>query len=153
MREIRQRIVGVIGASKCSRSIAAIAEHVGKGIAERGDILICGGLGGVMEAACKGAKARGGLTVGILPGNDKTSANPWVDIPIATGFGYARNLVIVQSSDGIIAISGSYGTLSELAFASKLGVPLVGISTWEIEAPIIKVETAEEALKELYSII
>lgn len=151
MREIKPRLVGVIGASECSRKIAEIAVEIGRGIAEKGDILICGGLGGVMLAACKGAKQGGGLTVGVLPGNEKTSANPYVDIPIVSGFGYARNLIIVQSSDGIIAIAGSYGTLSEIAFASKIGVPLVGVFTWEIDAPIIRAETAHKALTELYA--
>lgn len=151
MRGIRARLIGVIGASECSRGIAQVAEKIGKGIAERGDILICGGLGGVMEAACKGAKHGKGLTVGILPGREKDSANPYVDIPIASGLGYARNIIIVQSSDGIIAVGGRFGTLSEIAFACKLEIPLVGISTWAIEAPIIRASTPDEALEKLYS--
>jgi len=141
----------VIGASQCSRRAVEIAEEVGRGIAERGDIVVCGGLGGVMEAACRRAKQGGGITVGILPGADRKAANQYVDIPIATGFGSARNLVIVQSCDGLVAIEGGYGTLSEIAFASKLQVPMVGIRTWEVEVPLVRVRDAREALRELYS--
>lgn len=126
------KIIGVIGGSTCPEDIYNIAFEVGKHIAKSGNILICGGLGGVMEAACKGAKSENGLTIGILPGTDKTSANPYVDIPIVTGMDIARNAIIVRSSDGIIAINGEYGTLSELAFAGVLGKPVVCIKSWDI---------------------
>jgi len=151
MKGSNPRLIGVIGASQCSHDLAEIAQEIGKGIAERGDVLICGGLAGVMEAACRGAKQAGGLTVGILPGAERTSANPYVDLPIVSGLSYARNLIIVQSSDGIIAIGGRYGTLSEIAFACQLDIPLVGISTWEIGVPILRASTPEEALELLYS--
>jgi uncharacterized protein (TIGR00725 family) len=151
MPETSGRLIGVIGGSQCSGDISRIAEAVGRGIAHRGDILVCGGLGGVMEAACKGAKLQGGLTLGILPGGDRLSANRYVDIPIVSGLGHARNLIIVQSSHGIVALAGGYGTLSEIAFASLLEVPIVGIRTWGIEAPILRAESAEEALERLYS--
>ena len=125
-------IVAVVGASRCTPQEAEIAEAVGRELARRGAILICGGRGGVMEAACRGAKAGGGRTVGILPGTSRHQANPYVDIPIVTGLGEARNLIIVRSADAVIAVGGEYGTLSEIAFALKLGVPVVGLGTWEL---------------------
>jgi uncharacterized protein (TIGR00725 family) len=96
-------------------------------------VLVCGGLGGVMEAACKGAKGSGGTTVGILPGTDRTAANPYVDTAIATGLGEARNAIVARSADALIAIGGAYGTLSEIAFALKAGKRVVGLGTWEVE--------------------
>jgi uncharacterized protein (TIGR00725 family) len=96
-------------------------------------VLICGGLGGVMEAACRGAKQTGGTTVGILPGDDRSAANPYVDIVIPTGLGEARNAIVVRSADALIAIGGAYGTLSEIAFALKAGKRVVGLGTWEVE--------------------
>lgn len=125
-------IVGVIGAGTCDTKTAALAEAVGRGLAERGAAVVCGGLEGVMAAACRGAKSAGGLTIGILPGNSRADANPWVDIPIATGLGEARNIIIVRTAQAIIAVGGEYGTLSEIAFALKLGVPVVGLNTWQL---------------------
>ena len=116
MEQDRLRIA-VIGASQCSKKIAAVAEGVGRQLARKEAILICGGLGGVMEAACKGASAEGGLTIGILPNENHRSANPYVQIPIVTGLGYARNLAVVRSAQAVIAIDGSYGTLTEIGFA------------------------------------
>jgi uncharacterized protein (TIGR00725 family) len=127
-----KKIIGVIGGSTCSEEIYNIAYQVGRHIAKKGYLLISGGLGGVMEAACKGAKSEQGLTIGILPTNDKNSANPYVDIPIVTGMGEARNIIIVKSADGIIAIDGGYGTLSELAFCGILNLPVVLIKSWDI---------------------
>ena len=147
---IRKRVIGVVGASVCSNEISKIAEEVGREIARRGAVLICGGLGGVMESACKGAKEAGGLTIGVLPSKERRSANPYVDLPIATGFGEGRNVIIVHSCDGIIAISGQYGTLSEIAFALNLGLPIVGISTWEIDVPIVRAKGAKEAVDLLF---
>jgi len=125
-------IIAVVGAGQCTPQEAEIAEAVGQELARRGAILICGGRGGVMEAACRGAKASGGQTVGILPGVSRYEANPYVDVPIVTGLGEARNLIIVRSADAVIAVGGEYGTLSEIAFALKLGVPVVGLGTWEL---------------------
>ena len=125
-------IIAVVGAGQCTPQEAEIAEAVGQELARRGAILICGGRGGVMEAACHGAKASGGQTVGILPGVSRYEANPYVDVPIVTGLGEARNLIIVRSADAVIAVGGEYGTLSEIAFALKLGVPVVGLGTWEL---------------------
>jgi uncharacterized protein (TIGR00725 family) len=142
----RSKVIGVIGASSCSRDIAEIAEKVGEEIARRGALLICGGRGGVMEAACRGAKREGGTTIGILPGKKTAAANDYVDIAIATGLGEARNAVIVNSADGVVAISGSHGTLSEIAFALKLGKPIAGISTWDVDERIEKAGDAMEAV-------
>ena len=115
-------------------------------------MLVCGGRGGVMAAACRGAKSAGGLTVGILPGGDAGEANPWVDVPIATGMGEARNTIVVRSAEAVIAIGGAYGTLSEIAFALRWGKRVVGLGTWELArggAPdrgIIRAETPEEVV-------
>ncbi|MEO0301462.1 MAG: TIGR00725 family protein [candidate division WOR-3 bacterium] len=122
-----QKLIGVIGGSTCTKEIYEIAYEVGKNIAKSGNILICGGLSGVMEAACRGAYEAGGLTIGILPGDSKEESNKWVKIPIITGMGMARNVIIVKSSDAVIAIDGEYGTLMELAICSKLNKPLVKI--------------------------
>lgn len=125
-------LVAVIGAASCDEKVAALAREVGREIARRGAILVCGGRGGVMEAACQGAKAEGGLTVGILPGVDRREANPYVDVPIVTGLGEARNAVIARTADVVIAIHGGYGTLSEIGLALKMGKPVVGLHTWEL---------------------
>lgn len=127
-----KRFIGVIGASQPPEELLPVAEKVGEEIARRGGILICGGMGGIMEWACKGAKKRGGLTVGILPSMTREDANPFVDIPIVTGVGYARNVIVVLSSQAIIAIGGAYGTLTELAFALHFNIPVVGIRTWHL---------------------
>lgn len=131
---MRKRI-SVVGPSQADASALALAEQVGGEIAERGAILICGGLGGVMEAAARGAKRRGGLTVGILPTPDPASANPFIDIPIATGLGETRNLIVARAADAVIAIAGGYGTLSEIAFALRFKIPVIGLGTWQLTAP------------------
>jgi uncharacterized protein (TIGR00725 family) len=147
-----KKIIGVIGGSTCSEEIYNIAYQVGRHIAKKGYLLISGGLGGVMEAACKGAKSEQGLTIGILPTNDKNSANPYVDIPIVTGMGEARNIIIVKSADGIIAIDGGYGTLSELAFCGILNLPVVLIKSWDIGIGI-KEDDPEKAVDLLIKLI
>jgi hypothetical protein len=124
--------VAVVGGGRCSAEESALAEAVGRGLAEAGAALICGGLGGVMEAACRGARAAGGLTIGVLPGVSAGDANPYVDIPLVTGLGEARNLLIVRTAAAVIAVGGEYGTLSEIAFALKLGRPVIGLNTWEL---------------------
>ncbi len=140
--------IGVIGAVSCPVQIANIAEKVGQYIAQNNAVLVCGGMGGVMEAACRGAKDAGGTTIGILPTEDKNSANHYVDIVIPTDMGHARNIIIVRSSDVIIAISGGYGTLSEIAIAHRLNVPVIGLYTWEHESlKIHKCSDPEEAIK------
>ncbi len=124
--------VAVIGSASCDEHVAAQAREVGQELARRGAVLVCGGRGGVMEAACQGAKAGGGTTVGILPGTDRREANPYVDIPIVTGLGEARNAIVVRTADAVIAVSGGYGTLSEIGLALKMGRPVVGLGTWEL---------------------
>jgi len=109
-----------------------VAEAVGRGVAEAGAVLVCGGRDGVMEAACRGAKARGGLTVGILPGLDRSEANAFVDVAVPTGMGETRNALVVRAADVVIAVDGGYGTLSEIALALVAGTPVVGIGTWEL---------------------
>lgn len=141
-----RRYIGVIGAGECDAELGRLAEAVGRGIAETGAVLVCGGIGGVMDAACGGAKAAGGMTVGILPGPDRSGANECVDIAIATGIGEARNLAIIRTSDVLIAVGGSYGTLSEIGFALKMGKKVVGLKTWEIKG-IVLAATAEEAVQ------
>jgi uncharacterized protein (TIGR00725 family) len=125
--------LAVVGSASCDAETAALAEEVGQEIAHHGAVLICGGRGGVMEAACRGARSAGGTTVGILPGTDRSQANRYVDIPIITGLGEARNVLVVRSADAVIAVSGGYGTLSEIALALKMGRPVVGIQTWELQ--------------------
>jgi uncharacterized protein (TIGR00725 family) len=121
------------------------AEEVGRLLAERGAMVVCGGLGGVMEAACRGARAGGGTTIGILPGLSRSDANPFVDVVIPTGLGEARNALVVRAADAVIALGGGYGTLSEIALALKAGKRVVGLGTWEIEG-VLAVEDAEAAV-------
>ncbi len=129
---VNSKLVAVIGGGQCSKEEARVAEEVGRELARRGAILVCGGLGGVMEAACRGSSAEGGITVGILPGESRQAANPHVQIPIVTGIGYARNVAVVKSAQAVIAIGGSYGTLSEIAHALQSGIPVIGLNTWSL---------------------
>lgn len=125
-------ILAVIGSGRASADEVALAELVGREVANSQSVLICGGLGGVMEGAAKGARQEGGLTVGILPGNSGSDANEWIVIPIATGMGEARNVIVVSAADAVIAVGGGYGTLSEIGHALKLGRPVVGLGTWDL---------------------
>ena len=138
--------VGVIGAGECDAELARLAEDVGRRIAEAGAVLVCGGMGGVMEAACRGAKAAGGTTIGILPGPDRADANRYVDVAIATGINEARNLAIIRTADALVAVGGSYGTLSEIGFALKAGKKVVGLRTWDIKG-VVPAVTAEDAVR------
>ena len=124
--------ISVIGASNCSAKESKLAEEVGRELARRGAIVICGGLNGVMEAVCRGAKSEGGLTIGILPSNNRRDANPYVDIPIITGIGYARNSIVAKSGQAVIAVGGKYGTLSEIAYALQDKIPVIGLGTWKL---------------------
>jgi uncharacterized protein (TIGR00725 family) len=121
------------------------AEEVGREIARRGAVLVCGGLSGAMEAACRGARGAGGTTIGILPGLDRRAANDYVDIALPTGMGELRNGLIVRGADVVIAVAGEFGTLSEVAFALKTGVPVVGIDTWRLARADGEVEAIERA--------
>ncbi|SES90724.1 hypothetical protein SAMN04488587_1502 [Methanococcoides vulcani] len=126
--------IGVIGAGSCNNRVAGLAEAVGAEIAKNNAILICGGLGGVMEAAAKGCKAEGGQAIGILPGNRKEDANEYIDLVIVTAMSHARNAIIAQSCDALIAVDGEYGTLSEIALSLKMGKPVVTLeSKWDVE--------------------
>ena len=138
--------IGVIGTSQANNEELKIAEEVGREIAKKNGILVCGGEGGVMEAVCKGAKSADGLTVGIIPGFSARDANAYVDFPIVTGMSHARNIIVVRTSNAIIAIGGGYGTLSEIAFAIRLGVPIIGLNTWEVSSEIKSVTTPKEAV-------
>ncbi len=144
--------VSVIGGSRCSRREAELAEEVGAELARRGVTLVCGGLSGVMAAACKGAHSAGGTTVGILPGSRREDANPDVDIPIVTTIGEARNVIVVCSGQAVIAICGEYGTLSEIAYALRSRIPVIGLNTWslskgrQLDSSIIVAQSAKDAV-------
>ena len=151
-------MVAVIGGAQCSSEDAALADEVGRELANHGAVLVCGGLTGIMEAACRGAVANGGLTIGLLPSDDPATANSYVRIPIATGVGYARNIAVVNSSRAIIAIDGDYGTLTEIAFALKKAIPVVGLNTWSLsrkgqeEKSIIRAKDATDAVEKAISL-
>jgi uncharacterized protein (TIGR00725 family) len=139
--------IGVIGSHRCDRAVADLARRVGELIARARAVLVCGGLGGVMQAAAEGAREAGGVTVGILPGTDAGDANPGVVIAIPTGLGEARNALVVGASDAVIAIAGGWGTLSEAAFCLKNGVPLIGLETDLPPLPLPEAESAEGAVE------
>jgi uncharacterized protein (TIGR00725 family) len=153
MKLTRKLRLAVIGPSDADAATLALAEDVGTEIARHGAILICGGLSGVMESAARGARQAGGLTVGILPGTDARDANAYIDVPVVTGMGEARNVIIARTADAVIAIGGAYGTLSEIALALRGGVPVVGLGTWQLRAPdgsvppIVSTRTATDAVQ------
>lgn len=144
--------IGVIGERVCNEKTRQIAERVGRLLAENGAVLVCGGMGGVMEAASHGAVLANGVVLGIIPGLSREDANPYLTFSVVTGMGEGRNIILVRSCDAIIAIGGSYGTLSEIAFAHKLDIPVVGINTWslkregQIDRKIIQVSCENEAV-------
>ncbi len=147
-----KKTISVIGGSKASDEELRLAEETGREIAIKGAILVCGGQSGVMEAACRGAHQAGGITVGILPGDKRSSANRFVAIPIVTGMGYGRNVIVAKSAQAVIAVGGSYGTLSEISYALQFGIPVIGLNTWEftkdgeLDKSIIRAQTAVEAV-------
>jgi uncharacterized protein (TIGR00725 family) len=144
--------VAVIGAGAASADEERAAEAVGRGLAERGAVVVCGGLGGVMEAACRGAKSAGGTTVGILPGTRRRDANPHVDIALPTGLGELRNGLVVRAADVLIAVGGEFGTLSEIALGLKAGKTVVGLDAWELArsgkpvAAVVRATSPEDAV-------
>jgi len=147
MKDIRKRTrIAVIGGSRAGRQALDTALEVGRLIARSGAVVVCGGLGGVMEAASRGAREEGGLVIGILPGGSGADANPWVDIPIATGLGYTRNSLVVMNADAVIAVDGEYGTLSEIAYGLIHGKKVVGLGTWEVKG-VTAASTPEEAVR------
>ena len=154
-----KKFIAVIGGGQCSTEEARLAEEVGRELAKRGVILVCGGLGGVMEAACRGASLEGGITIGILPGDNRQAANDYVQIPIITGIGYARNIIVVKSAQAVIAIGGSYGTLSEISHALQSGIPIIGLNTWALskngleDNSIIPAQSSAEAVGKALNLI
>jgi uncharacterized protein (TIGR00725 family) len=141
----RTPYIGVVGPGDASPADLARAEEIGAGLADLGAVVVTGGLGGVMEAACRGARSRRGHTLGILPGDDRDAANGWVEIAVATGMGELRNGLVVRASDALVAIGGGHGTLSEIALALRLGRPVVGLGTWGVHG-IDDVITPVEAI-------
>jgi uncharacterized protein (TIGR00725 family) len=138
--------VALVGPGEATAEQLELAEQVGRGLADQGAVLVCGGLGGVMAAACRGVCEGGGITLGLLPGFDRGAANEWVQIAIPTGLGELRNGLVVRCADALIAVGGAYGTLSEVALALKTSVPVVGLGTWEIEG-IHRAGSADEAVE------
>lgn len=145
--------VSVIGSANCGSHIAALAEEVGRLLAAGGAVLVCGGRGGVMEAACRGAQGGGGITVGLLPGAKSSEGNPYLTVPIPTGLGHARNALVVLAGQAVIAIGGGYGTLSEIGVALKMGRKVIGLETWRMTdshgqvAAVLEVGTAKKAVE------
>jgi uncharacterized protein (TIGR00725 family) len=150
----RERYIAVVGASAGTPTELALGDAVGRGLAHAGAVLVCGGMGGVMEAAAGGCMNAGGKTVGILPGDSRLDANPYLTVSVATGMGEARNAVVVRTADAVIAIHGEFGTLSEIALALKMHKPVVGLGTWELSKlgvpveSIVRATTAEEAVRD-----
>jgi uncharacterized protein (TIGR00725 family) len=155
---INKRLIAVIGGGQCSKEEAKLAEETGRELARQGAIVVCGGLSGVMEAACQGASAEGVVTIGILPGENRHAANPYVQVPIVTGIGYARNIAVVKSAQAVIAIGGSYGTLSEIAHALQSDIPVIGLNTWSLsksgqqDNSIIPAQNPAEAVSKALSL-
>ena len=149
---MRKKIVGVIGGHNCSREVGQLAHNLGKKLAKVVDIIVCGGLGGTMEAVCKGFKAENGLTLGIITGYDKKDANRYIDLVIPTGLGLARNVLVVKSADVIVALPGEAGTLSEIAYALQFSIPVISLQSWDIPG-VIKVNTVQEAIAEVKRLI
>jgi len=145
--------IAVIGAAECESGLSDIAYKVGWEIGRRGHVLVCGGLGGVMDAAAHGAHDVGGLVVGILPGPDRSPAGKWLTVAIPTDMGHARNALVARAGDALVAVGGGFGTLSEIALALKMGRPVVGLETWgldegRVEGPgVVKAATPEEAVR------
>jgi len=143
----RKYYIGVIGTGQCSPVVEKLAFEVGRQIAKSNAILVCGGLGGVMKSAAEGAKSEGGTTIGILPGRNRGDANRFIDFAIPTGIGEARNLVVINASDAIVALPGRFGTLSEFGFALKLNKPVVNMGGWDLEEAAVSSDNPEEAVR------
>lgn len=152
------RYIAIIGGSSCSGEETRLARETGAEVALRGGVVVCGGGSGVMEAAAAGARLAGGLTLGILPGNDYCEGNPYLTLAVATGLGEARNAIITRTVDAVIAVGGEYGTLSEIALALKMGKPVVGLKSWSFKPPhhlpggIVNAATPAEAVELAYNL-
>ncbi len=146
-------IIGVIGFGLCDAETASQAEEVGSLIAGSDAVLVCGGLGGVMEAACRGAVKNGGETVGIIPSSDINDANPWVTIPVATNMGHARNIIIAHTAQALIALQGGHGTLTEVYISLKLSKPVVCLGQWAQTSGVLIAHTPKEAVEIAFSSI
>ncbi len=138
--------ISVIGAGQADPDLRERAVRVGREVARAGCVLVCGGLGGVMAGACQGAREAGGLAVAVVPGPDPAGANPWAQVVVATGLGHARNVLVVQSGDAVVALPGSWGTLSEIALARKCGRPVVAVDAWRSQEGVMVEKTPEEAV-------
>ncbi len=149
---MRKKVVSVIGGHSCNKEVEQIAHELGKKLTKVAGILISGGLSGTMEAVCRGFKASGGLTIGILPGYNKDDANEHVDIVIPTGLGLARNVLVVKSADVIIALPGQTGTLSEVAYGLQFKIPVISLNSWEIPG-VIKVKSVDEAVEQAAKVL
>jgi len=148
-----KKTVGVIGGHKCTAKVEQLAHNLGEKLAKVADVIISGGLSGVMEAVCKGFKAgKGSLTIGILPGYEKSDANKFVDIALPTGLGLARNVLVVKGADVVIALPGESGTLSEISYCLQFGIPVISLNSWDIPG-VIKVSSIEEAIEKLKEIL
>ena len=143
----RKPVIAVVGANKCSKKLRDQAAEVGRYVAEKGGVIVCGGLGGIMEGAARGAKEANGVTIGILPTDNADDANEYIDYVVPTGFGEARNILVVRTADAVVAFPGKYGTLTEMAFALQAGKPLISVNAWKLGDGIKQVETPLEAAK------
>jgi len=141
-----ERTIGVIGAGACDPATAERAREVGRRLAEAGCTVVTGGLGGVMEAASRGASEAGGLVVAVLPGSDPAEATPWAGVVVATGMGDARNAILANTAEAFVAVAGSHGTLSEIAFALKRGKRVVGLATWDVDPAVLVAADPAEAV-------
>jgi uncharacterized protein (TIGR00725 family) len=141
----RKPVIAIVGAGKCSKKLRDSAATVARYVAKNEGVVVCGGLGGIMEGAARGAWEGGGVSIGILPGDDISDANKFITYAIPTGFGEARNMMVIRAADAVVAFPGKYGTLSEMAFALKLGKPLISISAWRLGEEIIHMEDPTEA--------
>jgi len=143
-----KKVVGVIGGRACNGEVEQLAIELGNKLAKVVDVLVSGGLRGVMSAVSQGFKASGGLTIGIIPSYEKNDANPYIDIVIPTGMGLARNVLVIKSADIVVALPGESGTLSEIAYCLQFGIPVISLNSWDIPG-VIKVGTIEEAMNEV----
>ena len=145
--------VAVVGPGTAEPEEERDAETIGRALATGGAVVVCGGLGGVMAAACRGAHEAGGVTLGLLPGSERSAGNPWLSVAVPTGMGELRNGLVVRAADVVVAVGGGFGTLSEIALALKLGRPVVGLGTWDIAAPVARVHDAEAAARAALEVV